>query len=89
MKQIQRKSEKILGWSVTNLMFLVSEEILHCSKAIITPDGASWNSYSPHYDENELSMLDWEANMMDERYGKKIKMEEEYIDISSITIKTK
>ena len=64
----------------------LSDEIVHCPKAIITPDGETWDPYSSHYAENEASMLDWEGNMMDERYHKKLKKEEDYIDISSVQV---
>lgn len=66
------------------------DEIGHCENIIfLTPDSESWDPYSSHYAENEASMLDWEGNMMEERFrvNKKAKVDDDlYAHISSITV---
>ena len=45
------------------------DEIRHCDNIIfITPDSESWDPSSSHYAENEAAMLDWEGNIMEERF---------------------
>ena len=64
-----------------------AEEIQHCENIIlITPDSESWDPYSTHYAENEAAMLDWEGNMMDEKYRvKRQKLDEDLYGVSNIT----
>ena len=64
-----------------------AEEIQHYENIIlITPDKESWYLYSTHYAENEAAMLDWEGNMMDEKYRvKRQKLHEDLYDVSNVT----
>ena len=64
-----------------------AEEIQHCENIIlITPDSESWDPYSTHYVENKAAMLDWEYNMMNEKYRvKHQKLDEDLYDVSNVT----
>lgn len=57
-------------------------EITECDDVImLTPDSTNWNPYSDHFASNEESMLDWEGNMIEQRYRKK-----HIIDMPSISV---
>lgn len=61
------------------------DELLSCDNAFLTPDTASWNPYSEHFAENEESMLDWEGNIIESRFRKKVKEDDDlYVNSSSI-----
>ena len=64
------------------------DEIRHTDDIIfLTPDSDSWDPYSRHYAENEAAMLDWEGNMMEEKYRvKRRKLDEDLYDVSNITV---
>ena len=62
------------------------EDLLSCDNAFLTPDAPSWNPYSDHYAENEDFMTDWEGNILEPRFRKKIKADDDlYSNFSSIT----
>ena len=58
-----------------------SNEIRHCDKLFMTPDSTTWDPYADHFALNEESMLDWEGNMLDQRYKTK-----HILDMPSISV---
>lgn len=64
-----------------------ADEIRYCdNKIFITPDSESWDPYSSHYAENEAAMLDWEGNIMEERYrAKRQKIDDDLYEVSNVT----
>ena len=66
----------------------LANEIEHCDKVFLTPDSSTWNPYSPHYAENEAAMLDWEGRLVEQRFRKKYKKNDDlYSDVSSVELK--
>ena len=74
-------------FSYFHIRMPLANEIEHCDKVFLTPDSIAWNPYSPHYAENESAMTDWEGKLVDQRYRKKYKKNDDlYSDISSIEL---
>ena len=47
------------------------DELEHCQKVIMTPEGFSWDPYSTHFSTNEESMLDFNGDLHAESFRKR------------------
>ena len=63
------------------------KDLISCENMFLTPELNSWNPYSDHFADNEEAMLDWEGNMMESQFRKRLKQDDNlYINSSMITV---
>ena len=66
-----------------------SDELDSCDKVIATPDSPDWNPHSDVYARNEENYLDWEGNIIERKFRKRILIGDDDIEVQVMSVEVK